>query len=234
MNTQTAERRQLNSEGHSDTTELELFFAGLTVAAEAIRQHPRQRRLLEIYADPERPDAIHDLTDAPISDSRANIVFWHNHGSFVAPDGAIYRVRMDDEGAAQVYASPLDERARSVDCIRPVTYDSQIGPHGIEMRIDFINGVHRELPKNTSEQRMLQHREGRDVMLPRHNEDMRFIADRDSIFLRKQPDGSTDAWLHDSVHGDVVRMYGAAEVLAMAAVQDERSSTSSADYRLTA
>ncbi len=215
------------------TAEFEEFFTGLEQTAQAIREKPRQRRLLEIYGNHENPDAIHEIADAPIADERAGVVYWHNHGTFVAPDGAIYRVRMDDTGLAQMYVSPVDERAESVDCIRPFTYDSHVGPYGIELRVDFINGAHRTLPRNTGEEHRLQWLEGRDVMLPRHSEDMAFRADRDSIFLRKHPDGSIDAWLHDS-DGGVARLYGANEVLAMAVVQDDRETTVTADYKLTA
>ena len=75
--------------------------------------------------------------------------------------------------------------------------------------------------------------EGRDVMLPRHSEEMAFRPDRDSIFLHKNPDGSIDAWLHD-IDGGATRLYGASEVLAMAAVQDDREMATAADHRLTA
>lgn len=234
MPIQTLEHTQSAvAEMQSNNTEFEEFFVGLEQTAQAIREKPRQRRLLEIYGDHENPDAIHTIADAPIADERAGVVFWHNHGTFVAQDGAIYRVRMDDNGLAQMYVSPVDERAQSVDCIRPFTYDSHIGPYGIELRVDFINRLHRTLPRNTKEEHMLQALEGRDVMLPRHSEEMAFRPDRDSIFLHKNPDGSIDAWLHD-IDGGATRLYGASEVLAMAAVQDDREVATAADCRLTA
>ena len=234
MSIQTPEHtKSAVAEAQSNNTEFEEFFVGLEQTAQAIRERPRQRRLLEIYGDHENPDAIHTIADAPIADERAGVVFWHNHGTFVAPDGAIYRVRMDDNGLAQMYVSPVDERAQSVDCIRPFTYDSHVGPYGIELRVDFINGAHRTLPYNTKEEHMLQALEGRDVMLPRHSEEMAFRPDRDSIFLHKNPDGSIDAWLHD-IDGGATRLYGASEVLAMAAVQDGREVAATDDYRLTA
>ena len=234
METQTLEHTNIaTAEITSSNAEVEAFFAGLEYTAQAIREKPRQRRLLEIYGNHENPDAIHTLADAPIADERARVVFWHNHGTFVAQDGGIYRVRMDDNGLAQLYVSPVDERAQSVDCIRPFTYDSHVGPYGIELRVDFINGLHRTLPYNTKEEHMLQALEGRDVMLPRHSEEMAFRPDRDSIFLHKNPDGSIDAWLHD-IDGGATRLYGASEVLAMAAVQDDREMATAADYRLTA
>ena len=233
MHTQTFEHHKPQvAEVQHTTIEFEEFFTGLEQTAQAIREKPRQRRLLEIYGDHENPDAIHEIADAPIADERAGVVFWHNHGTFVAPDGAIYRVRMDDTGLAQMYVSPVDERGESVDCIRPFTYDSHVGPYGIELRVDFINGAHRTLPRNTSEEHMLQALEGRDVMLPRHSEEMAFRADRDSIFLRKNSDGSIDAWLHD-IDGNVNRLYGTNEVMAMAAVQDDRQVLAAADYKLT-
>lgn len=234
MHTQTLEHPGTYvAEAQPTTPEFEEFFTGLKQTAQAIREKPRQRRLLEIYGNHENPDAIHEITDAPIADERAGVVFWHNHGTFVAPDGAIYRVRMDDTGLAQMYVSPVDERAESVDCIRPFTYDSHVGPYGIELRVDFINGAHRTLPRNTAEEHRLQWLEGRDVMLPRHSEAMSFRPDRDSIFLRKNRDGSIDAWLHDS-DGGVARLYGSNEVLAMTALQDDRETAATADYKLTA
>ena len=233
MHTQTFEHHKPQvAEVQHTTIEFEEFFTGLEQTAQAIREKPRQRQLLEIYGNHENPDAIHEIADAPIADERAGVVFWHNHGTFVAPDGAIYRVRMDDTGLAQMYVSPVDERGESVDCIRPFTYDSHVGPYGIELRVDFINGAHRTLPRNTSEEHMLQALEGRDVMLPRHSEEMAFRADRDSIFLRKNSDGSIDAWLHD-IDGNVNRLYGTNEVMAMAAVQDDRQVLAAADYKLT-
>ena len=77
------------AEAQSNNTEFEEFFVGLEQTAQAIREKPRQRRLLEIYGDHENPDAIHTIADAPIADERAGVVFWHNHGTFVAPDGTI-------------------------------------------------------------------------------------------------------------------------------------------------
>ena len=239
MHTQTFEHHKPQvAEVEHTTIEFEGLFTGLEQTAQAIREKPRQRKILEIYGNHENPDAIHEIADAPIADERAGVVFWHNHGTFVAPDGAIYRVRMDDTGLAQMYVSPVDERGESVDCIRPFcirpfTYDSHVGPYGIELRVDFINGLHRTLPRNTKEEHMLQALEGRDVMLPRHSEEMAFRPDRDSIFLHKNPDGSIDAWLHD-IDGGATRLYGASEVLAMAAVQDDREMATAADCRLTA
>ena len=82
METQTLEHTNIaTAEITSSNAEVEAFFAGLEYTAQAIREKPRQRRLLEIYGNHENSDAIHTLADAPIADEPARLVFWHNHGT---------------------------------------------------------------------------------------------------------------------------------------------------------
>ena len=211
MYTQTFEKP---TEIDTDRAAYEQYIDGLAQVAQAVMANPRQRKILDYYLEDDG-EAIHHRLGGERTDG--NLDFWQNHGTFVAPDGAIYRVRSDD-WRLQVYVSPVDERATSVDCIRPYTYDGHIGPYSIEMRADFINGAHRTVPKNTPIQHELQRREFGDgaVLVPRHIDGMWFSDERrDSIALRKYPDGHIEGWLHDGADGSVVRMYPPAEVRSM-------------------
>ena len=213
MRTQTLEQ-----EISVEQSEYGQYLDGLAAAAQAVAARPRQRQILEYYIQG-NGDAIHRRFGGELEDRGE--VYWHHHGTFVAPDGAIYRVRTDDDGIFRVYASPVDSRGDSIDCIQPYVYDGYIGPHAIEMRVDFVNGVHRSVPLNSRWEHELQAREGRDVMTPRHQEGIAFDSRRDSIALCKHPDGHIEGWLHDSADGEVVSLYSPAEVCAMIAILEE-------------
>ncbi len=219
MRTQTLERP--TESPSAERSEYERYYNGLAVAAQAIIDNPRQRKILNYYLDDDG-DAIHKRKGGELRDGDTE--YAQHHGTFVAPNGAIYRLRGAD-WQLQVYTSPVDERGDSIDCIRPYTYDGYMGPYDIEMRVDFINGAGRAVPANNAWDRELQRREygNAAVSIPRHQEGMDFPAGRDSIALRKHRDGHVEGWLHDSVSGDVVTLYSPAEVQAMIGILDEES-----------
>jgi hypothetical protein len=148
-------------------------------------------------------------------------VFWHDHGSFVDKAGAMYKVRTDDEGVGQVYVSPVDERGDYIDCIHPYTYDCYIGPHSIDVRVDFVNGTHHAPPTNTITEQKLQAKDGLDVMVPRHQAGTIFDERRDSILLRKYGDGHIEGIIHDSESGEVSQLFSPNDIKAAIAMLDE-------------
>lgn len=99
--------------------------------------------------------------------------------------------------------------------------DCYIGPHGIDVRIDFINGVHHSPPLNTFEERQLQARDSLDVMAPHHKVGAGFDERRDSISLRKYGDGHVEGMIHDVESGEVIELFAPADVKATMAMLDE-------------
>lgn len=191
---------------------------GLIEAARALRDNPKQRELLEKFTD----GTIHEHWSGSIAQDRgaATVVYWHDHGTFVAPDGAIYQVRTDDDDInRQVYVAPNDsEWAKGLPCIQPWTYDGVTGPHGITMRFDFLNGP-RRIVTNTLDDMKKQRLEGADPTMPRHKE----WADeaRDSISIEKHRDGRITGVLHDGQSRTDTLLYAPDEVRAVVAMIDE-------------
>ena len=210
--------------------EQETHLHKLMEVAEVIRSDPRRREMLDrfisgdIHKSPGGAIAIpfgYDWNEEQQCSVPNMKVFWHDHGSFVGKDGAMYNVRTDDNGVGQVYVAPVDERGQYIDCIHPYTYDCYIGPHGIDVRADFINGAHRASPQNTAEERRLQDLEGHDIMVPRHQIGTEFDDRRDSISLRKYGDGHIEGMIHDSVSGETQQLYAPYDVKAALLMLDD-------------
>ena len=202
----------------------EEYVEGLDRVARLMHDNPHQREVLEQFVSGE----IHNKFGGSIKQQYGwgtePYVFWHNHGIFVGPDGAIYEARTDDNGVPQVYVSPNDPEWTTLDCITPWTYDVTSGPYYIEMRFDFINGPHRTAPRNTIEEAVLQRADGKDPVYPRHYEGIdpsSELSRRDSLALIKRGNGHVDGWLHDCETDEFSRLYSPQDVLAVARSLDD-------------
>lgn len=202
---------------------------GLLDAADAVRGDADRKKILEEFISGEihkRRGAYLALTFGYKGPEEPNQkVFWHDHGTFVGPDGAVYHVRTDDDGVGQMYTVPAGGQRRDV--IHPYTYDSYIGPHGITGRVDFVNGVHDIAPKNTPRQMELQRLESKSPVIPRHAEGTDStvepaLENRHSVTYEKQPTGEILGWYHDPKTNETVKLYSPEEVLAVADMLDER------------
>lgn len=204
----------------ADTRQEQGFNEGLLSAASLIRDDPRRRETLEMFVNGDIHKQFGGEIVTPRGPDLPPIVYWHDHGTFVGPDGSIYHARTDDyDEHRQMFVSPADERGRYIRCIQPFTYDGYTGPHSIEMRFDFINGPHRAAPRNTLEEAELQRREGLDPVYPRHKE---WVDERrDSLSLVKDKDGHIDGWLHDSVTNQTHQLYDPVQVLETMRMLDE-------------
>lgn len=147
-------------------------------------------------------------------------IFWHDRGTFVAKNGAIYHLRADDEETPQVYVAPVDDRGGNLYCIQPVTYDGYRSSDGAEMRFDFINNIHHALPKNSFSEIEQQRQGGFDVMRPPHQTGAAFDDRRDSISVTSSPNGTVRAMLHDSETGLIEYLYDAAEIKSLVELLD--------------
>lgn len=168
----------------------------LDVAAK-LNDDPKYRQLFEEAMT----GAIHERFGGEIAVGRGEDkrVFWHRLGSpLIDRDGNIYVVRFDDEQKLQAYVvAPQDERGRSIDVCRPLTYDSQMSPDGGKVRLDFVNGAHHYMPQN------IEH------------VDEGFAKGRDGI-LMQLAGGSVEGWLHDGQTGELGRLFTPEEVVRAA------------------
>lgn len=192
------------------------YSLGLLDTATVLLQNPAQRKVLEAFVSGE----IHATYGGSIERSYwedevwQSYVFWHAHGTFVSGDGSVYQVRTDDVGRPQVYVAAMDERCASLPCVQPYTYDVYRGPHGNEMRFDFVNGPHRAAPPNTLAEAGELRRAGKDPVAPGHCEGLLAPRARDSIALIKHDNGRIDGYLTDGTTGERRRLYAPTEVLA--------------------
>ena len=212
----TTVSHEMRTDAHHET----LLDEGLLDAAQYMIDHPRQREILSQFMSGE----IHEKLGGSIVTQRGQneppIVYWHDHGTFVAPDGSIYQPRTDDYDIhRQMFMSAVDGRGSGFPCIQPYTYDGYTGPHSISMRFDFVNGKHRCAPQNTPEEAALLHREGRDPVAPRHKEWV--ASDRDSLSLKKFEDGHIEGVLHDSVTNTDTKLYSPEMVMAAVSMLDD-------------
>ena len=187
-----------------DEAEPEWFDSGFMEAAVVVWENPRRRMILDLFLSGEVHKHFGGSLEAANGSGR---IFWHDYGTFIAPDGAIYHIRADDAGVMQAYVSPVDERAAGLYCIQPYTYDGYRSSDGNEMRIDFINGLHHASPRNTLEETELQRRDGQDVVHPRHQDGINFDSRRDSISVTYCDDGTLKALIHDSETGCTTSLY---------------------------
>lgn len=207
MSTHVTER--VNSDREGGDHEAGQFDRGLLEAAMTVWESSQTRAILDLFISGE----IHSHTIGGLyAVGGASRIFWHNHGTFVAKNGAIYQLRTDDSGMSQSYVSPVDSRGQGLSCIRPYTYDNYNSPDGSERRFDFVNGAHRSPPINSLYEVGLQRHEGLDVARPRHQDGVAFDGRRDSISVVCGTDGITRAMLHDSETGTSEYLYDATEV----------------------
>ncbi len=213
------ETQEMRTDAHHEI----LLDEGLLDAAQYMIDNPKQLEILKMFMSGE----IHQQFGGSIVTKRGNneppIVYWHDHGTFVAPNGAIYQPRTDDYDInRQVLVSPVDGRGSGLPCVQPYTYDGYTGPHSISMRFDFVNGLHRCAPQNTMEDARILHSEGRDPIAPRHKEWV--SADRDSISLKKFADGHIEGVLHDSETDTDTRLYSPDMVMATISMMTDMQS----------
>lgn len=190
---------------HHDEVEMESFGDnGFIDAAVMVRENPRCRMILDLFLSGE----IHNYFGGSLrAVNGTERVFWHDRGTFIAPNGAIYHIRADDAGVMQAYVSPVDERAVGTYCIQPYTYDGYRSDDGSEVRIDFVNGLHHAAPPNTIEEAELQRRDGQDAVYPRHRDGINFDSRRDSISVRYGDNGTCMAMMYDSATGLTTPLY---------------------------
>ena len=188
-------------------------------AADALVANPRQREIFSRYCD----DTIHTRLGGELYepiDAEHALLFWHHLGTFVAQDGTIYRVRMDDNRYLQMYISPVDERGQSIECIRPYTYDGDVMDDG-KVRVDFVNGIHHIVPKNTAEEMRMLNCNGGDALIPIHRSGERFHPQRDALLFWVQ-NGQVEAVYHDGEHHQVERVFTMAEIAEELAAREEQ------------
>ena len=215
----TTVSHEMRTDAHHET----LLDEGLLDAAQYMIDHPRQREILSQFMSGE----IHEKLGGSIVTQRGQneppIVYWHDHGTFVAPDGSIYQPRTDDYDIhRQMFMSAVDGRGSGFPCIQPYTYDGYTGPHSISMRFDFVNGKHHCVPQNTMEEARLLRSEGRDPIAPRHKEWV--ASNRDSLSLEKFADGHIEGSLHDGETNTDIRLYTPSMVMATISMLEDMQS----------
>ncbi len=211
------------------------YYEGLFDVAAIMIERPRQRELLERFISGdihrEAGGAIaltfgYDWNEQENRSVPNTKVFWHNHGTFVDKNGAIYEARSDDAGLPQVYIAPNSPEWTVQPCIHPWTYDADSGPYDIEMRFDFINGPHRTAPQNTLEESRRLIAMGEDPVYPAHQTGIEAspeLSRRDYLSLVKRGNGHIDGWLHDSETDETSRLYSPRDVLATVHELEERA-----------
>lgn len=191
-------------ETRADTQHEIVLDAGLLDAAQYMREHPRQLETLVLFMN----GNIHKKEGGSIKQQSGRdeppIVFWHQHGTFVAPDGAIYHARTDDnDNHRQIYMSPVDEYDCQPYCVQPLTYDGHTGPYGITMRFDFKKNLHGMLPSNSTEDVKHQIDQYREMMHAYDAEKARLEAE---VYHERIPDDKMPEYWR-RYKGDVSRNY---------------------------
>ena len=212
MNIHGPEHVSVNQEDEIEQIERGLFETAITVW-----ENTRVRKALDLFMS----GKIHEYAGGSLrAADKSGHIFWHDHGTFIAKNGAIYHLRSDDDGTPQVYVSPVDGRGGALYCIQPHTYDSYSNSDGTEMRFDFINGIHHAPPTNSLHEVELQRSEGQDVVRPRHQDGTTFDSRRDSVAFVRIPDGTMRATLHDSKTNGIEQLYDSIEITSILALID--------------
>lgn len=226
---------------HTQTLEFDIAFGEqppndeaynnrLACAAMALLGFPRQLDILNYYLDEDGYDSdeIHSRLGGSKIDG--DEYYERNFGTVIAPDGTIYRLRIDDCTRLQLYVSPTDERGKVIDVMQPFVYDGSIVPHAKwnDVRVDFLNGRHACLPQNTQKEREAQMMYGRSVTLPVHRGGADFIPGRDSLLIRSLNVETLEVgersaenlaawgWMHSGADGTVTELFRPTRVRAVA------------------
>lgn len=200
----SSRRQEKNGDTHEQQIDRSLFETAMTVWS-----NPRIRATLDLFNSGD----IHKYAGGSLrAYDKSGRIFWNDHGTFVAENGAIYQLRSDDEGVPQVYTAPVDGRGNGLYCVQPYTYDVYSNPDLLEMRFDFINDVHHAPPINSPCEIDTQRRAGLDVMAPSHKEGVIFDARRDSISMARSTDGVVNVMLHDSGTGITERLHDSMDI----------------------
>ena len=203
---------------HDDFDE-ESYLEGMAWTALAVWKDPRRREAFEQFAS---GDIHNHYGGGLLAANGSGRTFWHDHGTYVADNTAIYQLRADDEGVMQMYVSPTDRRGGGLFCIQPYTYDSYRNSDDTEVRVDFINGLHHHAPFNTLAETELQRRDGLDVVQPRHQDGISFDSRRDSVSVVQREDGKVYASIHDSETGLTEPLYDLADIMRLLSSFDEQ------------